>query len=82
MGPSDFVIALLGCADGAADCRTIAAPAMRYANEQSCLAARSDVLAANSDLEFPTMLATCVPGLRRPAAEAAPESAADDALSA
>ena len=82
MGPSYFVIALLGCGDGAADCRTIAAPAMRYATEQACLAARGDVLTANSDLDFPTLLATCVPGLSRPAAEAVPEIGPDDAQSA
>ncbi len=82
MGPSYFVIALLGCGDGAADCRTIAAPAMRYASEQACLAARDDVLVANSDLDFPTLLAACVPGLHRPAAKAAPERAPDDAQSA
>ena len=82
MGPSYFVIALLGCGDGAADCRTIAAPAIRYASEQACLAARGDVLTANSDLDFPTMLATCVPGLSRPAAEAVPETGSDDAQSA
>ena len=82
MGPTYFVIALLGCADGAAECRTVAAPAMRYASEQACLSARGDVLAANTDLDFPTLLATCVPGLGRPAATAAPDPSRDDGQSA
>ena len=59
MGPAYFVIAIMGCSDGAVDCQTVAAPAAHYATEQACLAARSDTLMANSDLDFPTLLAEC-----------------------
>jgi hypothetical protein len=59
MGPAYFVIAIMGCGDGAAACQTVATPAAHYASEQACLAARSEALMANSDLDFPTLLAEC-----------------------
>jgi hypothetical protein len=59
MGPAYFVIAIMGCGDGADACQTVATPAAHYASEQACLAARSDALMANSDLDFPTLLAEC-----------------------
>ncbi len=59
MGPAYFVIAIMGCGDGGAACQTVATPAAHYSSEQACLAARTDALMANSDLDFPTLLATC-----------------------
>jgi hypothetical protein len=59
MGPAYFVIAIMGCGDGAVDCQTVATPAAHYASEQACLAARNDALIANNDLDFPTLLAEC-----------------------
>lgn len=60
MGPAYFVIAILGCGDDAAVCRTVATPAAHYASEQACLAARDGALMANSDLDFPTLVAQCL----------------------
>jgi hypothetical protein len=60
MGPAYFVIAIMGCGDGAVDCQAVANPAAHYATEQACLAAQSDALIANSDLDFPTFVAQCV----------------------
>lgn len=82
MGPAYFVIALFGCGDGAADCRTVATPAMRYASERQCLSARDDVLTANSDLDFPTLLATCQAVSGRPSAGVDQPPAPEGALSA
>jgi hypothetical protein len=65
MGPSYFVIAIIGCGDGAIGCQTVAAPAAHYATEQACLAARADTLMANNDLDFPTLLAQCLPVSRK-----------------
>lgn len=65
MGPAYFVIAIFGCGDGATACATVATPAAHYGSEQACLAARGDVLVANSDLDFPTLLATCLPVERK-----------------
>jgi hypothetical protein len=59
MGPAYFVIAIMGCGDGATACQTVANPAAHYATEQACLAARDEALMANTDLDFPTLLATC-----------------------
>ena len=81
MGPSYFVIAILGCGDGGIACQTVAAPAAHYATEQACLAARSDTLMANSDLDFPTLVAQCLPVTRKSSiGEPVPEPV--DALSA
>ena len=63
-----FIIAILGCGDGGASCQTVATPATHYASEQACLAARGDALIANSDLDFPTLLATCQPAGRKASA--------------
>jgi hypothetical protein len=68
MGPAYFVIAILGCGDGGSACQTVAAPAAHYASQQDCLAARGDVLLANSDLEFPTLFAQCLPSSRKASA--------------
>lgn len=67
MGPAGFVIAILGCADGASACQTVAMPAARYESASQCLAAREEALDANSDLDFPTLIAECRPGGARPA---------------
>ena len=81
MGPSYFVIAILGCGDGGSACQTVAAPAAHYASEQACLAAQGDVLAANSDLDFPTLIARCLPGSRK-ASASEPRPAPGDATAA
>ena len=76
MGPAYFIIAILGCGDGGVACQTVAAPAAHYADEQSCLAARDEALMANSDLDFPTLLAQCVPvSPKATAAKPQPEDA-------
>ena len=78
MGPAYFVIAIMGCGDGAVDCRTVAAPAAHYVTEQACMAARGDALMANADLDFPTLVAECQPVARK-ATAADPEAAQSDA---
>lgn len=78
MGPAYFIIAIMGCGDGAVDCRPVAAPAAHYVSEQACMAARGDALMANSDLDFPTLVAECQPVARK-ASAAGPETAPLDA---
>ena len=77
MGPAYFVIAIFGCADDGSSCRTVAAPAAHYASEQACLASRADALTANSDLDFPTLLAMCQPASRRASTPAPAPKPAD-----
>jgi hypothetical protein len=81
MGPAYFVIAIMGCSDGAIDCQTVATPAAHYSTEQACLAARNDALMANSDLDFPTLLAECQP-VGPKATAAKPKPAPKDSASA
>jgi hypothetical protein len=59
MGAGYFVIAILGCADGGAQCTPVATLQTRYANESQCAAATAPALEANSQFDFPTLLARC-----------------------
>ena len=81
MGPAYFVIAIMGCSDAGLDCRTVVAPAGHYASEQACLAAREDALMANTDLDFPTLFAQCLPGSHK-ASVTEPEPTAEGAVAA
>ena len=77
MGPVAYVIAILGCADGSTACQPVATAPARYESQEACSAATGDALAANSDFDFPTIVAECravspVPAAQpkeRPAAE-------------
>ena len=59
MGPAAYVIAILGCADGSAACQPVATVETRYESQAACAAATSSALAANSDFDFPTLVAEC-----------------------
>lgn len=69
MGPVSYIIAIMGCADGAADCRAVATMPAQYQSQSACQAATSSVLAANTDFDFPTIIAQCRATKARPAAE-------------
>lgn len=70
MGPSYFVIAILGCADGGTSCTQVTTLQTRYASVVECSVATSAALEANSNFDFPTLLARCRPGTDRATAEA------------
>jgi hypothetical protein len=59
MGPGFFVIAILGCADGGSSCTPVATLQTRYSTAAECSAASSAALEANSNFDFPTLLARC-----------------------
>ena len=59
MGPVSYVIAILGCTDGAAACQQVALSLSRYESVAACEAATPDVLAASTDFDFPTIVARC-----------------------
>ena len=65
-----FVIAILGCADGGTACTPVATLQTRYESERQCSAATVEALEANSNFDFPTLLAQCRAGA--PASAAAP----------
>ena len=62
MGPGYFVIAILGCADGGSACTPVATLQTRYASEAQCSAAAAPALEANSNFDFPTLIARCRSG--------------------
>ena len=59
MGPVSYVIAILGCADGSVACQPVATIPTRYESQAACSAATASTLAANSDFDFPTIVAEC-----------------------
>lgn len=73
MGASYFVIAILGCADGGSMCTPVATLQTRYSSAAECSVATSGALEANSNFDFPTLLAQCRAGASPAAAEARPE---------
>ena len=69
MGPAYFVIAILGCADGGTGCTPVATLQTHYSSEAECSAATSAALEANSNFDFPTLLARCRAGTAPASAE-------------
>jgi hypothetical protein len=69
MGPVAYVIAILGCADGSATCQPVATIPTQYESKAACSAATGTALAANSDFDFPTLVAECRTTRALPAAE-------------
>lgn len=67
MGPAYYVISILGCADGSAQCVPAATVPVHYASEATCKAAQADALIASSDLDFPSLVARCTAVSARPA---------------
>lgn len=59
MGPGYYIIAILGCADGSAACTPVATVPARYQSQAACTAATRQALIANSDFDFPTLVAEC-----------------------
>jgi acyl-CoA synthetase (AMP-forming)/AMP-acid ligase II len=67
MGPLYYVISILGCADGSAQCVPAATMPRHYETEAVCRAAQRDALMAASDLDFPSLVAQCTAVKARPA---------------
>ena len=59
MEPVYYVIAILGCADGSTQCTPVATVPTHYASQEACTAGTQQALAANSDFDFPTLMAQC-----------------------
>jgi hypothetical protein len=75
MGPGYFVIAILGCADGGSSCTQVATLQTRYESQEQCSAATVGALEANSNFDFPTLLARCRSASGKTSAEAQPDRA-------
>lgn len=61
MGPGLFVLAILGCGDGAAMCEQVAREDTVYRSEASCLAESEEVLIRESSRPYPLLMAECQP---------------------
>jgi hypothetical protein len=59
MGPGIFVIAILGCADGGTGCTPVTTLQTHYQTEAECSAATVPALEANSNFDYPTLVARC-----------------------
>ncbi|MGI8706066.1 MAG: hypothetical protein ACR2JJ_09795 [Sphingomicrobium sp.] len=73
MGPGYFIIAIMGCSDGATACTPVMTVPTRYESESACTAATSEALVANSNFDFPSLLAQCRPASRPAAADVGSE---------
>jgi len=75
MGPGYFVIAIMGCADGPGACTPVMTMPARYESEAACSAAAPGALLANSNFDFPSLLAQCRPAKLPASAPVAPAAA-------
>jgi hypothetical protein len=61
MGPGIFLIAIMGCGDGDAPCRQVRLLDAPYQSRAECMAASEGALVQNANVDFPTVVAQCVP---------------------
>jgi hypothetical protein len=71
MGPALFVIAILGCGEGDSPCQQVRQLETRYESQAACAAATEAAMSANSDADYPVVVAQCV-AAGRPTAEVTP----------
>jgi hypothetical protein len=69
MGPMYFVIAIMGCGDGSTACTPVMTIPTRYESQAACEAATTSALLANSNFDYPSLLAQCRPSQLPSAAE-------------
>ena len=60
MGPGIFLIAIMGCGDGDAECRQLRLLETQYGSRAECMAASEGALIHNGNVDYPTVLAQCV----------------------
>jgi len=59
MEPLFYVMAILGCGDGSAQCAQARIETVQYRSIEQCQAAMPAVLARNSDIDYPVVSAAC-----------------------
>ena len=59
MGPFIYVMAIMGCGDGGLDCQQVRMVETRYESLAACRQAASAQLIANTDVDFPEIMASC-----------------------
>jgi hypothetical protein len=60
MGPGIFLIAIMGCGEADAPCRTVRTLEPRYESRAACTAATDAAVAKATDVDFPVVVAQCV----------------------
>jgi hypothetical protein len=60
MGPALFVIAILGCGEGDSPCEQVRRLDSLYQSQASCMAATEAAMVANSNENYPVIVAQCV----------------------
>ena len=61
MGAVFYVIAIMGCGDGSAQCDQARVEPAQYATMAQCRAAMPGALARNTDMDYPAITAACRP---------------------
>ena len=59
MGPFVYVMALMGCGDGAYQCTEARVIETRYESIGACQQAAQSQLIANGDLDYPEIMTSC-----------------------
>jgi hypothetical protein len=62
MGPGIFLIAIMGCGDSDAQCQQVRLLDTQYQTRAECIAASEAALVQNGNVDYPTVVAQCVPG--------------------
>ncbi|MGA9581071.1 MAG: hypothetical protein WBR13_03760 [Allosphingosinicella sp.] len=60
MGPSIFIIAIMGCGEAEAPCQQVRTLEARYESQAACTAAAEAALTQNVDIDYPVVAAQCV----------------------
>jgi hypothetical protein len=60
MGPAVFVIAILGCGEGDAPCRTLRTLDTRYDTRAACVSDTESALIRSAGVDAPVIVAQCV----------------------
>jgi hypothetical protein len=60
MGPSIFIIAIMGCGEAEAPCQQVRTLDARYESQAACTAATEAAVMRNVDVDFPVVVAQCV----------------------
>ena len=61
MGPAAFIIAIFGCGEGDAACEPVRTLDTPYRSEAACSEATEAALMRHGDVEYPVVVARCVP---------------------
>jgi hypothetical protein len=68
LGPaSGFLLAILGCGEGDAQCQQVAIAPVTFQSQAACMAASEPLVAQHADADFPVVVAQCRPARLRSA---------------